>query len=371
MVAMRHSLLLGSVVAVAVVGLASFAFAGDYHFGQDLICSDCHVMHNSQEHGYTPDGLGPFTPLSTNGPHDYLLRAEVNELCLACHDGKPFAPDVFEDNFNTFVRQAGGLNDENSAGSYYPTTGHTLGATDVPPGDDGSWAAAGGFSAEGKLTCVDCHSPHGRTRGLPSTGVDVTRGGYRNLFVDRASFVSISYGRGDQDGANGSAPTTWVFEDLSDSVNVGHYGQTAITFNEPVVTGVQSRYADMCKACHVKFHGVPGDAATVGNFHRHPTGGADMLALGSSTRIGSKANQVQCLSPTGKKAGTYLPTDTDLSPSCMSCHKGHGNQNAFGLIYMLGSGTKDEVGDAGVDMRNTCRLCHSRGGSWAAANAGW
>lgn len=363
---MKNNLLLGSVVAVGVVGLASFAFAGDYHFGQDLICSDCHVMHYSQQHGYSPDGTSLFTPLS-NGPHDYLLRAEVNELCLACHDGQSFAPDVFEANFNGFIRQAGGLNDEASTGDYYPTTGHTLGATDTPPGDDGSWATAGGFSAEGHLTCVDCHSPHGRTRGLPTSGADVTRGGYRNLFVDRSTFVSISYSRGDVDGANGTSPTTWIHEDESDSVKVEHYGQTAMTFNEPVVTGVESRYADMCKACHVQFHGVV-TGPEIGQYHRHPTGGAN-LSASFAGRLATKVNQVQCLSPTGKKAGTYLATDTDLSPSCMTCHKGHGNQNAFGLVYMLGTGTKTEEGDAGVDMRNSCRQCHSRGGSWAGSEA--
>ena len=67
--------------------------------------------------------------------------------------------------------------------------------------------------------------------------------------------------------------------------------------------------------------------------------------------------------PTGVRAGSYGVANTDLSPSCMSCHKGHGNQNAFGLIYMLGSGTITEEGDNGVDARNLCRQCHGMGGS--------
>jgi hypothetical protein len=69
------------------------------------------------------------------------------------------------------------------------------------------------------------------------------------------------------------------------------------------------------------------------------------------------------MSAAGHKPGTYATTDTDLTMSCMSCHKGHGNQNAFGLIYMLGTGTVTEQGDAGVDARNMCRQCHGMGGS--------
>ncbi len=60
------------------------------------------------------------------------------------------------------------------------------------------------------------------------------------------------------------------------------------------------------------------------------------------------------MSPTGQKpkpygsATGYDGTDTELTPSCMSCHKSHGNQNAFGLIYMVGTGTVTEQGDDGA-----------------------
>jgi len=52
----------------------------------------------------------------------------------------------------------------------------------------------------------------------------------------------------------------------------------------------------------------------------------------------------------------------------MSCHKGHGNKNAFGLVYVVGTGTLTEEGDNGTDMRNTCRACHRQGG---AATSPW
>ena len=35
-------------VGVGVLTMASWSFAGDYHSGINLICTDCHVMHFSQ-----------------------------------------------------------------------------------------------------------------------------------------------------------------------------------------------------------------------------------------------------------------------------------------------------------------------------------
>jgi hypothetical protein len=146
-------------VLVTVCLLAAFApmaSAGDYHTGTTLVCSDCHVAHYSQSHGYTASGFS--IPLGGDGPYTYLLRNEVNELCLTCHDGQAFAPDVFgASSFNT-NRNAGGLNAApghraNDTG-YETIDGHTLWSTATAPG--GTWSHA----TEG-LHCTDCHAQHG------------------------------------------------------------------------------------------------------------------------------------------------------------------------------------------------------------------
>ena len=84
-------------VIVAALGalcvFATAAVAGDYHNGTTLICSDCHVMHGSQSHALTSGGF--FVPIGANGPYADLLRNDVNDLCLTCHDNSSFAPDVF------------------------------------------------------------------------------------------------------------------------------------------------------------------------------------------------------------------------------------------------------------------------------------
>ncbi len=363
---LRNVVVLSSVMTL----VAGVAFAGDWHTGVNLICADCHVMHASQSHGYNANGGGNFTALGAAGPYEFLLRNDINDLCLSCHDGQNFAPDVLETHSAGYVRQAGALNDVSSTGSYHPENGHTLGSGLVAPG--GTWRNLTG------LNCVDCHAPHGRTQsGLPSNG------GYRNLYGP--SGISLSYSRGDVEPSNDL--TRWVFEDVSSGVNANHYGYNHITFNEPVTT--ESQYATFCKSCHTDFHGSLGGAEIGGvlapapnplglldEFKRHPASTVNIGALGGghsslarfvgTSPVVPNRNQVQVMSPTGVRAGSYAIGNTDLTASCMSCHKGHGNQNAFGLIFMLGSGAVTEQGDAGVDTRNLCRQCHSMGGSSTA-----
>jgi hypothetical protein len=278
-----------------------------------------------------------------------LLRNDVNDLCLSCHDGQSFAPDVFEASTNGYVRQAGALNRVGGNGLYPPPTGHTLGATDVAPG--GTWTNAVG------LECVNCHAPHGSTTSYRNLGGPSTAPGTN---------VNITYSAGATNDL-----TRWVYENTNSGVSDQHYGQAAIIFNEPDQS--KSRYGEFCKGCHTNFHGDIGGTELGGtgtppqDFVRHPTLAVNIGAVGgghsSLSRFAGKTNQVQVMSPTGVRAGSYTATNTDLTVSCMSCHKGHGNQNAFGLIFMLGTGTITEQGDAGVDTRNTCRQCHIQGGT--------
>jgi cytochrome c553 len=260
---------------------------------------------------------------------------------------------------NGYIRQAGGLNEV--GGTWPDARGHTLGSTETAPGSVPPWSNADG------LNCVNCHAAHGSGGGVTNWNSYRNLAGYGTALGYGQGY--ISYTNTTDDGVN--PLTADIHEDAKSGTNASHYGVGALAFNEPDVNA--SAYAGFCKGCHTDFHGAVGGAEIGGNadpdpshFVRHPSVTVNIGALGgghsSITRFGGHVNQVQVMSPAGLKAGSYTDTDTDLTPSCFSCHKSHGNQNAFGLIFMLGTGTITEEGDDGVDTRNMCRQCHAQGG---------
>jgi hypothetical protein len=327
----RLTILLTGVMMVGAVALAA---AGDFHYGTSLVCSDCHVAHYSQQHGYSTSGI--FTPLGPDGPYDRLLRNDEVKLCLSCHNGTSFAPDVFGANGGTQgLREAGGLNAaaghgvSNDAG-YDEINGHTLYSMATPPG-----GAASAYvpSTEG-LWCGDCHSVHGKNT-------------YRNLRNSGSLFGgdTLTYAIGSND------LTKDVFER-----SAGAYTEADIDFNEPNVAG--SKYGQWCQNCHTDFHGAAGSANMGGGavpYKRHPV---MEVNLSTTARYTTVPNKVKMMDSQGLWVGTA--TNNTLTPSCMSCHKAHGNKNAFGLIYMYGTGTRSEEGDGG-QFRDLCRQCHRQG----------
>lgn len=341
--------LIGLLTVAALFGLAMSAMAGDYHVSTSLVCSDCHVAHDSQSHGYTVGGT-VFPPLGASGPYTDLLRNDPNALCLTCHDNQSWAPDVLGANGGTAgIRRAGGLNTmtghgfSNDAG-YDDIDGHTLWSTDVAPG--------GTFTAPDGLECINCHAQHGIATQ------------YRNL-LNRSAFSgkNLTYSIGT------NVSTTDVFER-----SAAHYTDADVDFNEPDVT--KSAYGAWCSTCHINFHGS-GGAANMGGasggtgstnanpWKRHPTAdvnigasGATATYISSLSQFNSHANRVKVMDSQNLWDGTTA--DNTVTPSCFSCHRGHGTQNAFGLIFMKGTGTVTEEGDGG-QHRDLCRQCHTEG----------
>jgi hypothetical protein len=110
--------------------------------------------------------------------------------------------------------------------------------------------------------------------------------------------------------------------------------------------------------------GGQGSAANAAPWKRHPVADVNIGTPGATfisslARYASLTNKVKVMDSQGLWTGTG--TDNTLTPSCMSCHKGHGDKNAFGLIFMSGTGTRSEEGDGGV-YKDLCRQCHSQGG---------
>ena len=353
------------VLLPALLLMAASARGGDYHDGATLRCTDCHVVHASS----TPGGDKPLSPeaerlLGQLGPEAAgfvgpdLLKPDINDLCLSCHDDSPRAADVLGPNLGSGVndvREAGALNRLGLSGQ--PGTGHTLGSLDQAPGSNPPWGAEDENGLGVGLNCLNCHAHHGKLQ----TGADT----YRNLRPDaghsthRDGLVSYNH---ESPGANNLGRDVFVRRSLD-------YDESAVDFNEPDAR--DSAMGRFCASCHDQLHGRPGSDPNIGGqatdkgftaFVRHPTGGVDIGAVGgewsSLRRFASLKARVKVQS----QSGQWDPPGSDSSPSCVSCHKAHGNRNAFGLIYRSGQGAPTEEGDTkGGDLTSLCGQCHVQG----------
>jgi len=391
---MKKTLILTAALAI----LAVPAFAGEWHSSNagTNLCTDCHTMHFSQTHNWDGSTPVPTTPqpngnwLGAVGPNEFLLKMPANELCLACHDGQTFAPDVLEVNTNAASqiegRSAGALNRTTSAAPYQTWKGHTLDSTDLPPGYNPATIGAT-YTYTPALECTSCHTQHGRGEAYRNLGprstsayivtykFSTTAGDFtapcRNttatancdVRVDLASYTP-----------NGGDPA--VMAPYYDTSNV-FYGR-----DDTIVLGpndVSNRMDAQCAFCHGNFHGGPGDPniqipaqPLFEEFLRHPT---------SETSIGTMSGGHSSLTrytTATTKVKTYSTNAawTDASPGCVSCHKGHGNQNPFGLVFLnrnsvapneeggWATGQTPDVPPAYVvGYRNLCGQCHGQGNS--------
>ncbi len=374
------------IASLAIAALP--ATAGEWHAGANNLCSDCHTMHFSMQHDFLGTSPVSNTPqqggnwLSTSGPNQYLLKAPANELCLNCHDGQTFAPDVKGVNQNaasyTQGRSAGAVNDATLGAPYETFKGHTLGSTNVPPGFNPAaiGAPATWYDATAGLECISCHSQHGqpaayRNLGSYSLGgaaaaarptyvISTTNDTTKDVWVDIASgYVANS----------GSAST---FGPYYDSANVSFNRNDATVGT----TKTSNKIDTFCASCHGDFHGGPGDtnigatAAALDGFIRHPTSQVTIGAAGTQGFGGhSSLTQFTAATTKVKVYASDRAGYTDASPGCLTCHKAHGNQNPFGLVFLNRAATA--IGEEGgfkagqttdyvTGYKNLCGQCHSQ-----------
>lgn len=379
-----------AILLVAIVAAVP-VFAGEWHAGGTNVCTDCHTMHFSMQHDWA--GSSPVSTtvqangnwLSTNGPNEFLLKAPANQLCLGCHDGQTFAPDVLGVNANaspTQGRRAGALNDSSQGTPYETYKGHTLGSTATPPGFNPTAAgvpASSVYDPSGTLECISCHLQHGSAtvyRNLgprsaafqPTYVLGTTNDTTKDVWINIAAPYTPN---------TGSAAT---FNPLYDEANVS-YNVTNPTAPTGATMQTANRMDTFCSACHGDFHGAPGDAniggtsigALADGFIRHPT---SKQVIGAATAGGHSALTRYAQATTRVKVYANDRVGfTDAQPGCVSCHKAHGNQNPFGLVFLARKATS--VGEQGglasgetatingnpygQGYRDLCGQCHGQG----------
>lgn len=382
-------------LCLAILAAVAFpALAGEYHSGASLVCADCHTAHFSMQHNWdgstpvpiAPNGTGPDADmnwLSASGPNPYLLKAPANQLCLSCHDNNTFAPDVYAINTNAASyptgRSAGGINDP-AAGSPYDTwKGHTLGSTVIPPGyNPAAVGATDWYLTTTGLECISCHNQHApanayrnlgpysmgaaRTAATPTYDLSTTNDTTKDVWIN----ISAPY------PAGSGNPATFG----------PYYDQGNVSFNNiPSTAGTTHSNNKMdvfCAMCHGNFHGGTGDTnigggtagATADGFIRHPT---SLQVIGAST-LGGHSSLTRYVATTPANRVRVYANDrvgyTDATPGCVSCHKAHGNENPFGLIYLARNAVSNGeqggwyTGEPQTDQqgtRNLCGQCHSQG----------
>ncbi|HEX2835258.1 MAG TPA: cytochrome c3 family protein [Thermoanaerobaculia bacterium] len=261
-------------VFVAMIFIAAPLFAGEWHYGASMVCSDCHTQHNSS-------GGVPMRTDSVAAPAAMLLRrGTAQELCLSCHAGaNASAPDVIAP--VTYVS-------ESAAGafpaSHEPSSmAHDLlSATPViPPG--GTVAMV--------LQCTTCHDPHGN-QNYRNLRPDPTRSGLPGVTVVSHQGVT----------ANGSNPA-----------------QVYVRDNVIYKSGVSA----WCATCH----GAPVPGSD------HPDDTAIWGATLADYTLWSSSTLPHV--PVHSPSDNVVPS-VDDRVICISCHKAHGSDHPAAMIYADG-----------------------------------
>jgi hypothetical protein len=305
---------------------------GDFHASSSLACSDCHVMHYSEQHSLQ-GVLPPEVPLGPGGPFPRLLRQAASQLCLSCHDGRTNTPDVLGAHHSAHVRAAGALNRVGDTGPYAEGHGHTLGSTGAAPG--GTWT---GNQAGDGLQCKHCHEIHGNPY-------------YRNLTPNPGTATEkfVTYLTG---------PTysgTAAVQQLASTPLTAHYAVDNIRYRQTKVGITDFGLTEWCAGCHPDYQWSPPSPPK----SHHSTGvtmaqGVTDGAVDPAFWFSPLQSRAPVVSASGAVPGTAGTSDNQMF--CGSCHKAHGSANARSLIF-------DNSGTAaledGTTMNDTCQQCHN------------
>lgn len=350
-------------VAMAALLSAGYAGAGDYHISTTLRCSQCHAMHASRAHQL--NGGAVDADYSGGTPNrNLLIQDGTNETCLACHDAKAAYPDVFGANGGMVAagtRSAGALNGttpSHTDATYSAWMGHTLGTEDAPPG----WVGIYEATPQEGFNCANCHEVHGSAAyrnagGSTSMGLPTQKGPGNPFATAYPTYNAQNLATGTRATLVNDGTRNVTIE-----VNARDYQTANVSFGRGGSNGMNA----YCAVCHGNFHGDANTRDLIGgvDFIRHPTSGVERLDNTLLLTTG-ETNLV-------RPAWTGAEYTSGYEAACLSCHKAHGNQRGYGLIYPLNDDGNTtivnyEEGDAAAEadgtypLRNLCITCHTQG----------
>lgn len=307
-----------------------------HHLASESECGDCHRTHGTDAAIESRFAAIPRRP-GPAGAH--ALRADdALDLCLACHDGVAGIPDVVGDDANDLESRSAGFFE--APGRRNPN-GHDLGyglQSQVGTAELCARCHSGPVTSA-RVTCVDCHDPHGNGRA-------------RNLrYASDPSATPI---------------LGLLVNPLARGLE--RYESESVAFG--TMDGAQLREASsVCVDCHHAFSGLDHvDPNRDGIHERHPTYDSERGARNTIRQGGAKGSTDPAHWERGRGSGfgatprlrvvtsgatSYGAARTVNAATngvfCLSCHRAHGSDQPFGLVWTVG---RDD-GPAGCDQ------CHA------------
>ncbi|PWB75568.1 hypothetical protein C3F09_02045 [candidate division GN15 bacterium] len=307
-----------------MMGSASAFDVATYHRGANLFCSQCHTMHASETHAGLASEPGAYPRTYTPQPK-LLKAADPVTLCLTCHDNQAGIPDVVGADVNGLNERAAGLF---GMADMPNDNGHKI-ATGIDPNvlcerchaDPNNVRDASGF-VTASVSCIDCHNPHGNGRARNLQWASWPGGEYPFGYYVRPGSTGLS---------------------RYESSNIGYPAPNGTNF---AVEGVE--VTNMCIDCH---HAIFNNTDIDTTHVKHPVYNSEWAERNTISQGDAGGSTVSSHWISGSGAGflqtprvhyvvrgaTDFATSTTVAATngvfCLSCHKAHGSNEPFGLVF--------------------------------------